>query len=213
MTKTTEIRQQLAASMPRMRSLEAVQRLVSYAEAASYALLHRRILSTIAICSIVWLATLWLAATIARAQESPSNDSVLTVTQPAIAQRSIEETEARHLVLSMVERRDLEPGALRNSAVQLTNPHPTDAQNAEKVLLPSNPRGAELASLAVLASAPPASLLYSIQAKGSGQAETSSLTNGNKALVYQLGTINLVINQLPSSFSLSSPGNSLPDAR
>jgi len=213
MTKTTEIRQQLAASMPRMRSLEAVQRLVSYAEAASYALLHRRILSTIAICSIVWLATLWLAATIARAQESPSNDSVLTVTQPAIAQRSIEETEARHLVLSMVERRDLEPGALRNSAVQLTNPHPTDAQNAEKVLLPSNPKGPEFASLAALASAPPSSLLYSIQAKGSARANAGSPASDNKDFVYQFGTVNLVINGLPNRFSVSSAGKNLSGAR
>jgi hypothetical protein len=59
-------------------------------------------------------------------------------------------------------------------------------------------------------------LLYSIQAKGSGQADRGSLSNDNKALVYQVGTVDLVINRLPNSFSVSSvssPGNSLSNAR
>ena len=113
----------------------------------------------------------------------------------------------------MVDRSAREPGALRNSAVPLTDPHPKGAQNAREARLPSNPRGAEFASLAALASAPPPSLLRSIQAKSSGQADTSAHTNDEKALVYQLGKINLVVNQLPNSFSMSPPGNSLSDAR
>src|SRR5262249_40967622 len=120
-----------------------------------------------------------------------------------------------HLVISMVHRSDRELGALRNSAIQSTGPNPT-AQNAGEARLPSNPRGAEFASLAALASAPPSSLLYSIKTKGLGPADTSSLSNENKALVYQVGTINFVINRLPNNFSVSSvssPGNGLSDAR
>jgi hypothetical protein len=176
-------------------------------------LLRRRILSTIALCSIVWLASVWLAAAIAQAQESPSNDRGLSATEPAFVQRSIEKPQAPHLLLSMVDRSDREPAALRNSGVQVNSPHPTDAQTPGQVRLPFNPRGAEFDSLAALASAPPSSLFYSIQAKGSGQADSSSLTNDNRALVYQLGTISFMINRLPDSFSVSSPRNSLSDAR
>ena len=219
MNKATEIRQQLAASIAAghcVVSPETVRRLLSFLESASYALLRRRILSTIAVCSIVWLASVWLAAAIAQAQETPSNHPGLTATQPAFVQRSIEKQLAPHLLLSMVDRSDREPGALRNSAVQSTNPRPTGALNAGVARPPSNPRGAEFASLAALASAPPPSLLYSIKAKGSGQADRGSLSNDNKALVYQVGTIDLVINRLPNSFSVSSvssPGNSLSNAR
>ena len=197
----------------RVASCAPVQRLVLCVEATSYALLRRRILSIIALCSIVWLASVWLAAAIAQAQESPSNDRSLTATEPAFVQRSIEKPQAPHLLLSMVDRNDRESAALRNSGVQASSPYPRDAQNPAQVRLLSNPRGAEFASLAALASAPPPSLLHSIQAKGSGQADTSSHTNDDKALVYQLGKINLVANQLPNSFSVSSPGNGLPDAR
>jgi hypothetical protein len=219
MNKVTEIRQQLAASILTaghcVVSPETVRRLLSFVEAASYALLRRRILSTIAVCSIVWLASVWQAAAIAQAQETPSNNHGLTATQPAFVQRSIEKQRAPHLLLSMVDRSDRELGALRTSAVQSTGPNPT-AQNRGEARLPSNPRGAEFASLAALASAPPSSLLYSIKTKGSGQADTSSLSNDKKALVYQVGTINFVINRLPNNFSVSSvssPGNSLSDAR
>ena len=190
-----------------------IQRLVLCVEATSYALLRRRILSIVALCSIVWLASVWLAAAIAQAQESPSNDRSLTATEPAFVQRSIEKPQAPHLLLSMVDRSDREPAALRNSGVQVSSPYPTDAQNPGQVRLPFNPPGAEFASLAALASAPPSSLLYSIQPKGSGHADARSLTDDNKAVVYQLGTINFVINRLPDSFSVSSPRNSLPDAR
>jgi hypothetical protein len=195
-----------------LASYELLQRMISCIEATSYNLMRRRLLSTIALCSIVWLASIWLAATIGQAQESPSNDTSLPATKPAFVQHS-EKPRTPHLLLSMVDRSDREPGALRNSAIQSTNPHPTDALNAGEVCLPSNPRGAEFASLAALASAPPSSLLYSIHAKGSGQADTSSLTNDKKAVVYQIGTINLVINRLPDSFSVSSAGNSLSDPR
>jgi hypothetical protein len=195
----------------RVASCAPVQRLILCEEATSYALLRRRILSTIALCAIVWLASVWLAAAIAQAQESPSIDRSSSATEPAFVQRSIEKPQTPHLLLSMVDRRDREPGALRNSAVQLTDPHPKDAQNAGEVRPP--PQGAEFASLAVLASAPPSSLYYSIQAKGSGQADSSSLSNDDKALVYQVGTMNFVLNRLPDSFSVSSPRNSLSGAR
>ncbi len=218
MNKATEIRQQLAASIAAghcVVSPETVRRLLSFLESASYALLRRRILSTIAVCSIVWLASVWLAAAIAQAQETPSNHPGLTATQPAFVQRSIEKQLDPHLLLSMVDRSDRELGALRTSAVQSIGPNPTP-QNAGEARLPSNPRGAEFASLAALASAPPSSLLYSIKTKGPRQADTSSLSNDNRALVYQVGTINFVINRLPNNFSVSSvssPGNSLSDAR
>ena len=88
-----------------------------------------------------------------------------------------------------------------------------DVQSAGEARLPSNPQGAEFASLAALASAPPSSLLYSIQAKGSGKADTSSHTNDNKVFIYQLGSVSFVINRLPDSFSVSSPRDSLSDAR
>ena len=215
MNKATEIWQQLAASILEavhcVASSERVRCLLSFVEATSYALLCQRIFSTIAVCSIVWLASVWLAGSIAEAQETRSNNPGLTASEPAITRRSIEKPEGRHLVLSMVDRSDLEHGALRNSAVQSTNP--TDEKNTGEVRPPTNPRGAEFASLAALASAPPSSLFYSMQAKGSGQADTSSLGNDDKALVYQVGTINFVLNRLPDSFSVSSPRNSLSGAR
>ena len=71
MRKTSRIQQQQSmASIPPERSLQTVQPLVACVEAISYALLRRRILSAIAVCSIVWLASLWLAAALAQAQES-----------------------------------------------------------------------------------------------------------------------------------------------
>jgi hypothetical protein len=202
----------------RLANYELLQRIISGIEATSYDLMRRRFLSTIALCSIVWLASIWLAAAIVQAQESPSqespsNDIRPTAMGPAFVKGSIEKPQVPHLLLSMVDRSDREPGALRNSAVHLTDPHPMDARNAGEVRLSSNPRGAEFASLAALASAPPSSLVYSIQNKGSGRADASSLTNDDKALVYQLGTISFVINRLPDSFSVSSPRNSLSDAR
>jgi hypothetical protein len=216
MNKATEIRQLLAASILAaghcVVSLETVRRLLSFLESASYALLRRPILSTIVVCSIVWLASVWLVAAIAQAQETPSNNPGLTATQPAFVQRSIEKQLVPHLLLSMVDRSDRDLGALRTSAVQSTGPNPTP-QNTGEARLPSNPRGAEFVSLAALASAPPSSVLYSIKTKGSGQADTSSLSNDNKALVYQVGTINFVLNRLPDSSSVSSPRNSLSDPR
>lgn len=198
------------------RDTTPVQRVVSCVEAMSYALVRQRILSIIALSSIVWLASVWLAAAMGQAQEPPSNDGSPTMTEPAFVQSSIEKQQAPHLLLSMVDRSNREPGALRNPAVPWLNPHPTNALDAEETSLPSNPRGAEFASLAALASAPPSSLLYSVQAKGSGRADNGSLSNDNKALVYQVGTINFVINRLPNNFSVSSvssPGNSLSNAR
>jgi hypothetical protein len=212
MSKAIETEQQSAASVLSVRSLEATRSLVSCVETASYALQRRQILSIIAVCSIVWLASVWLAASLAQAQESSSNGAV-TATEPATGRRSIEKAEVGNLVLSMVDRSDLERSTPGNSTILLTNPRPTGSLNGARVLLPSNPRATEYASLAALASAPPSSLLNSIQAKSSGQADSSSLRNDNKAFVYQLGTINLVINRLPNSFSVWSAGSSLSNAR
>jgi hypothetical protein len=195
----------------RVVGYQPVQRVVPRIE-ASYALIRQRALSIITACSIVWLASIWLAAAIAQAQAA-SKGASLTATERALMQRSIEKRQASHLLLSMVDRSDREPEALRNSAVQSSNPLPIDAQSAGEARLPSNPQGAEFASLAALASAPPSSLYYSIQAKGSGKADTSSLTNENRTLVYQLGSVSFVINRLPDSFSVSSPRNSLSDTR
>ena len=196
----------------RVAGYQPVQRVVPRIE-ASYALIRQRALSIITVCSIVLLASIWLAAAIAQAQEPASKGASLTATEPALVHLSIEKRHALNLLLSMVDRSDREPEALRNSAVQSTNPLPIDAQSAGEARLPPNPQGAEFASLVALASAPPSSLYYSIQAKTSGKAGTSSHTNDNRAFVYQLGTVNLVIKHLPNSFSVPSAGNSLSDAR
>jgi hypothetical protein len=189
------------------------QCVISCVEALNYASVCRRILSIISVCSSAWLASIWLAATIAQAHEPACKGASLTATEPVLVHRSIEKRDAPHPQLSMVDRSDREPEALRNSAVHSSNPLPMDAQSAGEARLPSNPQGAEFASLAALASAPPSSLYYSIQAKGSGKADTVSHTNDNKAFIYQLDKVNLVINHLPNSFSVSSARNSLSDAR
>lgn len=197
MRKTARIRQQ---SMPSVRSLEAAQRLVGCVEAVGYALLRRQILSAIAICSIVWLTSLWLGAAIAQAQESNSNESGITVTQPAPP--SIARAETSHLVLSMVDRNGLESGALQNLAAQPANPNSTGQPST--VLLPSDSRGSEYASLEALASAPSSSPIKAVKGKGAGDTDAASQASTNKTLVYQLGAVNFVINGLPSSFSVSS---------
>jgi hypothetical protein len=213
MSKTIEIQLQSATSILSETSLESVRRLVACIEAISYALLRRRILSALTVCSIVWLASLWLAAALAQAQESPSNESGISVSQPAPAQSSIATTEASHLVVSMVDRRELRPGAPPNSATQFTNPHSTNPHSAGKVLLPPDSQGTEYASLAALAAAPSSSPLRAIQAKGSAQIDTGSSASDKNVLVYQFGTVNFVLNGLPNSFSMSSPGSSLAGAR
>ena len=219
MINAIEIRGRWARAISRPASLghriaaqAPVRHLVSRIEATGYALVGQRALSIIAVCTIVWLASVCLAATIAQAQESSSNSASVTALEPAIGRRSIEKEEAGNLVLGMLDRGDLEPGAYGNSTVQLTNPHPADSQKAGKVLLPCDLRGIEYTSLAVLASAPQ-SLLSTVQAKDSPQADTISLTNNSKAVVYRFGGIDFEVNQLPSSFSMSSPGNGLPGTR
>lgn len=214
MIKAIEIRERWARSLTRSALLEnrvagyaPVQRFIPRIETMDYALARQRALSIIALCSIVWLTSVWLATAIAQAQESSSNSTSVTATQPAIGRRSIEKGEAGNLVLSMVYRGCLEPGALGNSTVPLTNPHPTDSQSEGKVLPPSNPRDAELASLAALASAPSSSLPYSIQTKVTGQADPLSPAGDNKFLVYKFGKLNFVIHGLPNSFSVSSAGS------
>jgi hypothetical protein len=213
MLKTTEILQKSAASALTVSSLETTRRLVSYVEAASYALLRSRVLSVITVCLIVWLASVWLAATIAQAQESPSNSAGPAMTESAMARQSIEKPESRHLVLSMVDRSDLEPGAARNSATELTNLHPINVQNRGKGFLPSSLRGPEYTSLAALACAPSSSLPYAIPAEGSEQTDTGSSSNDDKFLAYQFGPLNFVVNKLSNSFSVSPAGNSLSKAR
>jgi hypothetical protein len=136
----------------------AAQCVISCVEALNYASVCRRILSIISVCSSAWLASIWLAATIAQAHEPACKGASLTATEPVLVHRSIEKRDAPHPQLSMVDRSDREPEALRNSAVHSSNPLPMDAQSAGEARLPSNPQGAEFASLAALASAPPSSL-------------------------------------------------------
>jgi hypothetical protein len=198
----------------RAADCEATRRLLLCVGAASCALIRHRIFLTIALCLVIWLANAWMAAAIAHAQELPANNTSASVAEPVFGQRSIAKEEAPPLVLSMVDRSARELSAPRNSAIHLSNPRITNLQGAGKAPLPSNPRGAEYASLAALASAPPPWLLHSVEAKGLGQqTDTSSQTIEKKTLVYQLGTISLMMNQLPNSFSVSSPGGSLPGAQ
>jgi hypothetical protein len=204
MRKTILRQQKSIASMMPANSLVAAQRLVAYVETASYVLLCRRILSTIAVCSFVWLASLWLSATLAQAQESPSNESGISVSQPSIPQPSIAATEPSHLVLSMVDRKELEPSSLEISATQ-----PDKAGQHNTILLPSDMRGSEYASLAALASAPSSPLINAVQ----GEPGHTGSSPRAKAVIYQLGTINLVINGLPNSFSVSSAASGAAEAR
>ena len=206
MRKTTRIQQKSMAPMPSVESLEAVRRLIACVEATSYALLRRRILSAIAVCSIVWLASLWLGAALAQAQESPSDESGISVSQPSTPQPSMAATEPRHLVLSMIDRNELQPSALPNS------PQAADPR-AAKVLLPSDSHGAEYASLAALASAPSSPLLNAIGAKSAVETGTGSHASDGKPLVYQLGAVNFVINGLPNSFSVSCAGTGAAGGR
>jgi hypothetical protein len=206
MRKTTRIQQKSMAPMPSVESLEAVRRLIECVEAASYALLRRRILSAIAVCSIVWLASLWPGAALAQVQESPSDESGISVSKPSITQPSIAATEPSHLVLSMIDRNELQPSALPNS------PQAADPR-AAKVLLPSDSHGAEYASLAALASAPSSPLLNATDAKSGVETGTGSHAGDGKPLVYQLGAVSFVINGLPNSFSVSSAGTGAAGAR
>jgi hypothetical protein len=195
----------------RAADCETTRHLSLCVRAANYALSRRRIFLTIAVCSLIWLANVCVAAAIAHAQELPAN---VSVTEPVFGPRSIAKEEAPPLVLSMVDRSARELSAPRNSAIHLSNPPLTNLQGAGRATLPSNPRGTEYASLAALASAPPPWLLHSVEAKGLGQqTDTSSQTIEKKTLVYQLGTISLMMNQLPNSFSVASPGGRLPSAR
>ncbi|PWT82120.1 MAG: hypothetical protein C5B58_08785 [Acidobacteria bacterium] len=180
--------------MSSAESLKAVRHLIACVEATSYALVRRRILSAIAVCSIVWLASLWLGAALAEAQEAPADGSSIAVAQSATPQGSIENNQ---LVLSMIDRNELEPTAFTNGP-QAVTPH-----SAAKILLPSD---SLYASLRTLVSAPSSSQLNAMDAKGAGQSDTGSRVNNGKPFVYQLGAINFVINGLPNGFSVSSAG-------
>jgi hypothetical protein len=80
--------------------------------------------------------------------------------------------------------------------------------------LSANSRGAQFSSLAALASTPSPSLLRAMQRKyasmSAGQTDTKLPSNDSRAVVYQLGRVNLVINHLPDSFSL---GHSMSGSR
>jgi hypothetical protein len=79
-------------------------------------------------------------------------------------------------------------------------------RNSASATLSAKPRGAEFSSLAALASTPSPSLLHPIQTKygslSSGQIDTSLPSSDSCTVVYQLGRINIAVNQLPDSFSL-----------
>ena len=207
MKKTPRIEKQSATSIWPLRSLEAVRRLVSCVEATNYALQRQQILSAIALCSIFWLASLWLTAALAQAQDSPSNESSISVTWPATAQTFA----ASHLVVSMVDPADFELRVPRSSAARLTHRALAKAQNSGRSLLPSDEPGTEFAALAALASAPSSSLLSTIQAKSSGR--TGAGSTKDNTLVYRLGPVNFVIKGLPSSFSVFSAGSGVTGAR
>jgi len=204
MRRTTLRQRRSMAPMMPAKSLVTVQRLVAHVEAASYALLRRRILSTIAVFSFVWLASLWLGATLGQAQESPSNESGISASQPSIAQPSIAETESNHLVLSMVDRSELEPNALENSATQSVK-----AGQPKMILVPSDSRGSEYASLAALSSTPSSPLINAVQ----GEPGHTGSSSRARAVIYQLGAVNFVINGLPNSFSVSSAASGVTGAR
>jgi len=204
MRKTNQIQQNSMAPMSSAESLKAVRHVITCVEAVSYALLRRRILSAIAVCSLVWLASLWLGAALAEAQESPVDGSSIAVTPSAAAQGSIQNTEANRLVLSMVDRNELQLGAIPNSL------RAADSDAAAKILLPSD---SLYASLKTLVSAPSSSLPNAIDAKSTEQTGAGSRVNNGKPLVYQLGAVNFVINSLPNSFSLSSARTGVAGAR
>jgi hypothetical protein len=215
----------------RFVNFESLRHLISCTEAISYALVRQRVLSTIALCSIVWLASIWLAAAIAQAQELPRNDSHLNTAEPAIGRQSLEKARAPHLLLSMADHTHFEPPtSVGTFAVQSASPRPTDAscQNIKNVLAGNdavkfdyifssnlyasltegpllNARGRD-STQNVAVVAPPFS------SRG-GEADATSLTKDDGAFVYRFGTVNLVVNRLPNSFSVSSLGPSLPGTR
>src|SRR5262249_32722317 len=139
------------------------------------------------------------------------NESGISVSQPSIAQPSIAATEPSRLVLSMVDRSERESSALQNAAIQTVNPQAAGQHRA--LLLPSDSRGSEYALLAVFASSPSSSLLSAVQAKSAGPTDTGSHTGDNTPVVYKLGSVNLVINGIPDSFSVSSSGSGVGAAR
>jgi hypothetical protein len=120
--------------------------------------------------------------------------------------------------------RDIEPALAANDAAAFNRPIPSklhvslteepienvssygSTRNSASAVLSANPRGAEFSSLAALASTPLPSLLHRTQTKyaslGSGQTDSSLPSNDSSAVVYQLGRVNIVVNQLPDSFSL-----------
>lgn len=106
---------------------EPLQRVAPCLEKTSWALLRQRILTIIAMCSIAWLASIWLAAAIAQAQELPCSDSNLNTAEPAIGRLFIEKARAPHLLISMTDHTDFEPaGSLRTSPVRIAGDEATN---------------------------------------------------------------------------------------
>lgn len=156
---------------------------------------------------IIWIAPFWRFS-VAQAQELPANGNASAV-RPTFVQRPIEGPHTPPLVeLSMVDRGNVGFGAPSGPAIHFANLHPVDTPNPPDVKPPLIVQGAEYASLAALASAPPSSLLKSTRINSAERTHESARANADKALVYRLGTLNLVINRLPGRFSLSSPANS-----
>lgn len=210
MRRTDQKQHERIALMVSARGLEMIQRLVILVEAARCAVLRERMLSVIFIYLFV---NLWLGAAFGQAQESPSYRSGIAVTQYPIGRPSVGNAEASDLVLSMVDRREIEANSPPSSLVQPANTHSTDLHSAEKVLIPAESRGSEYASLAGLASAPPSSLLSAVQGKSAGRADAGSSASGDKTLLYRLGALDFVVNGLPNNFSVSSAGNGVAGTR
>ena len=175
--------------------------LVAPVEAARCAVRRNRTLPAIVICSFV---SLWLGVALAQAQESACYKSGIAVNQHRIGQPFLESAEEGHFVLSVVDRSEIEARSFLNSVVQLVDPHSADQHSVGRVLIPTESRGPEYASLAALALAPSSLVLKAVSGESAGHAKAGSAASANKTLVYQLGALNFVINALPDSFSVSS---------
>ena len=110
MKKTTRIQQKSMASMMPVKSLETAQRLVTHVEAVVMpccAGASSRLSPAVRLSG--WRACGWGPRSLRLRSRLP-NESGISVSQPA--QPSVSTTEAGHLVLSMVDRSELESRAL-----------------------------------------------------------------------------------------------------
>jgi hypothetical protein len=109
----------------------------------------------------------------------------------------------------MIDSSEFDLGTPQISATQSVNPQ---APRQHCAVLPAGSRGSEYASFATLASAPSAPLLDAVQS-WAGILGSSFRGKDNKAVIYQLGPVNLVVNSLPNSFSVSSAANGAAETR